>query len=47
MNGGKISNNTSRFSGGGVFILCNGEFEMNNGEIINNQAPMGGGVLKI
>lgn len=44
MNGGVISKNTSRYAGGGVLIICNGDFKMNQGQITDNQAPVGGGI---
>lgn len=44
INGGTITNNTSRFSGGGVFSFGNSVVTMNGGTITNNTAPNGGGV---
>jgi hypothetical protein len=45
MFGGKISNNTANYSGGGVFVASSGSFSMFGGEITNNTATdYGGGV---
>jgi hypothetical protein len=44
MKSGEISDNTSTFSGGGVYVNNPGTFYMSGGKITNNKALSGGGV---
>ena len=44
MNGGIISNNTTSYGAGGVFVSMNAEAVMNDGLISGNTGVSGGGV---
>lgn len=44
MNGGSINNNLAYYYGGGIYISGAASVTMNDGEIVENKARMGGGV---
>lgn len=44
MNGGEISDNHAKYTGGGIFVCGQAMFEMNDGLITRNEAVMGAGV---
>lgn len=44
MNSGMIAENEAIYSGGGVYVVSQGSFIMNDGKITHNRAVMGGGV---